>query len=169
MKNNTCPDYEQILLFVDGELDDLEVANHIAECPHCLNIYQDIKRENELFKTLLSGINPLPDLSAKVMKKIEVHNHAHSLINAFSFLMVTATCAAYIFLSSAYTSFTEAQATYSILHYAVKTLGLLPSVFQTVYSYSLQAISGGTVLPPVMLLIIISIIAIYQKRRITNV
>jgi anti-sigma factor RsiW len=61
----TCREYEPLLaLYVEGDLDDRKVEQHLAECAHCRELLVDLQASQAMLKDLSSGAVDAALLSA---------------------------------------------------------------------------------------------------------
>ena len=165
-----CPDLEQLMAWMDGELKDVMTDSHISRCPTCREKISDMQQENNLFRVMLDSI-PAPDLTGRVMARVEKQGqNIGSLYNIISYLVAAGAglviVLVYRFLPGLIDFEFRPVAIIEVLS-AANSLALF--IGETLKSAAEEIFHGAPLIPPLVLVLALLFINFIGKRRLSDV
>ncbi len=170
-ENRMCPAPEEILAWLDGELEGNLIAEHIEECLHCQTMVDTVQTENALLSEMFKEIPDIPDISKKVMAQIEDIslrlNHLSSLL--YVLLMASLSFSLVLFHNYLTHLINMDFWPVAIVKIGSFTAGLINSGYETINYILTKVLPGESLLPALIITVLVTLINIFIKRRLPNV
>lgn len=189
MKDVNCPAPEQLIAWLDGEIEDeltaAATARHISSCPVCQEFVSAMQEENALLCTMLDTV-PVPDLTGRVMAGIAEANHSNASYSAagysatgdgaaglFSILSYLVTAGVGLILVLAY-NFLPGLIDFElrpvvVVRFLTALDWLAGFIADTMRFIAAGIFPGAPLIPPLILVVAVLLVNLIGKRRLSDV
>lgn len=175
-----CPAPENLLAWLDGELEDEPAARHVGGCPACQDFVNAVREENELLRAMLDAV-PAPDLTGRVAARIEeagrvmagveeAGRSAGSLFNIFSYLVTAGVGFALVLAYSILPGLINFELRPVAAVKALTALDRLVAFIEGTLKFIAAQISpGDPLIPPLIIVLAALLVNLIGKRRLSDV
>ncbi|MBZ4654678.1 MAG: hypothetical protein JG781_2035 [Peptococcaceae bacterium] len=168
-KNKGCPHPVKLLAWLDGEVEDIHLARHLEECAKCREMTSSLEKENHLLFTALEELEPLPDISEKILARIAERDEDKDFFRFLWYLLLG--CSLFVFslvnyfLPSLINLDSWTIASVQLYSYLTSVIFTAWGLVDYVFTNSFQ---GGPLLPSFIVILLVSLINYIYKGRFSN-
>ena len=167
---NRCPDLEQLMAWMDMELEDEQLTAHIGRCQACRELINNMQQENNLLCAMLDFI-PAPDLTGRVMARVEKQGQSFdSLYNIISYLVAAGVAVILILAYKLLPGLTDFEfrpvAVIEVLSMANRLMVFIGDTMKYITS---EMFRGAPIIPPLVLVLALLLVNLIGKRRHSDV
>lgn len=167
---NRCPDLEQLMAWMDMELEDEQLAAHISRCQACQELINNMQQENNQLRAMLDFI-PVPDLTGRVMAGVEKQGQSIDILyNIISYLVAAGAAVIVILAYHLLPGLTDFEfrpvAVIEVLSAANR---LVVFIGDTMKLITAGMFRGAPIIPPLVLVLALLLVNLIGKRRLSDV
>lgn len=169
-ENHTCPAPEEILAWLDGELEDNFITQHTAGCVHCQSVIDTMKSENMMLCEILADLPEMPDITRRVMTRIDdVSQNLNHLSSLFHIVLVASLSFALIIFQNHLPRLINLEFwPVAVVQAASFMASLVNSGYQIMNYVSTKILPGEPLLPALLITAFVMLINLFTKRRLPN-
>ena len=171
MNKPDCPNPNTLQAWIDGELQQPDLAAHVSRCQSCRDALSRIESENRLFRSFVDDLSPGPDLTNRIMGSLKTKepglNHLETvLLYLFISALSFALSLIYHYLPGLITA-----PTWQLMF--IKLLSAIAGLLSWGYASLMflwgNVLSATPLLPSLIITLPVICINLYYKRRVLNV
>lgn len=167
---NRCPDLEQLMAWMDMELEDEQLAAHISRCQACRELINKMQQENNLLRAMLDFM-PAPDLTGRIMAGVEKQGQSiDSLYTIISYLVAAGVAVIVILANQLLPGLTDFElrplAVIEVLSAANRLMAFIGDTMKLITA---EMFRGAPIIPPLVIVLALLLVNLIGKRRISDV